>query len=238
MWLLFSSHKDNYLFLLSVKRWYPKCLPGLKNNLINISDFSDSCAQVSQQFKDEDYALFGHTYLLLHQVDRRLGQVWHFELWYAMRFIGTCVYSLLIFRLQDFKLGTTDLQKEMLSHHSGKFLVFWYRWMHCHVNWLLYQRFWATHCLHLQYVLWNVAYRLPVGTASHLSMPLSSVCRILLKYVYDASHFHHSWLFCSVSMREKKVGTLQDAGDSPNACASFFRLVKTVTIISYKRIGL
>jgi hypothetical protein len=143
-----------------------------------------------------------------------------------------------VFRLHDFKLGTTDLQNEMLSRHSGKFLDFWYHWMQCHVNWLLYQHFWATHCLHQQYVLWNIADRLPVSTESHLSMPLSSVCRILLKYVYDASHFHHSWLFCSVSMRGKKVGTFQNAGDSPNACASFLRLVKTITITSYKLMDL
>jgi hypothetical protein len=109
-----------------------------------------------------------------------------------------------IFRLQDFKLRTTGLQNEMLSCHTGKFLDFWYRRMQCHVNWLLYQRFWATHSLHQHYVLWNIADRLPVSTASHLSMPLSSVCRILLKYVYDASHFHPSWVFCSVSMRGKK----------------------------------
>lgn len=143
-----------------------------------------------------------------------------------------------IFRLKDFKLGTTDMQNEMLSCHSGKYLGFWYFWMQYHVNWLLYQRFWATHYLHQLYVLWNIADCLPVGNASHPSVPLSSFCRILLKYVYDASHFHHSWLFYSVSMRGEKIWTFQNADDSPNSCASFFRLVKTVTITSFKLIDL
>jgi hypothetical protein len=146
-------------------------------------------------------------YILVHQVGRRLGQLWHFELWYALHFICTCRtprrtrsqlikynfsgerknywvgrcnhikrttllpphghfikwtcdaiplgrYGLrhtscgynskwpffelwlffwgcdvciltTIFGLEDFRLGTTDLQNEMLSHHSGKFSDFW-----------------------------------------------------------------------------------------------------------------